>query len=319
MDDTHRDNMAGHSAPASPGQQRREILRVLWVVLELNWAVAAMKLLVGMMSGSLTVLADGFHSLLDGANNIIGIVAVRLGGQPPDANHPYGHQKFENAAAMAIGGLVMLLCWEVLESAWQALMRLVHEPPAEAPAAAIEPLWLLLMLTTLAINKVVATWEHRAGVRLGSPVLKADATHTNSDILVTCFSLVSLLLSPLLPWLDPILALAVVGFLMRAGWSILGETINAITDHVRLDPQHVRDIAEQVPGVLNCHSIRSHGAENDIHLDLHILVGEECTAREAEEIEHRVRACLYREFPAISFVGIKHQTSQKQADKPLWQ
>src|SRR5687768_14705638 len=85
----------------------RGVVRVLLVTLLLNWLVAAVKIAIGVISGRTAVLADGFHSLLDGANNLVALVAMWQAGQPPDEMHPYGHRKFENLAAMLIGGLVV--------------------------------------------------------------------------------------------------------------------------------------------------------------------------------------------------------------------
>ncbi len=91
--------------------QDSAVRRVLIVVLVLNLGVAAAKLLVGWLSGSISMVADGFHSLTDGSSNVVGLIALSVAGRPPDEDHPYGHRKFETLAALMIGGLLALTAW----------------------------------------------------------------------------------------------------------------------------------------------------------------------------------------------------------------
>jgi len=302
--------------PPDPVERTRRIGNVLLWILGLNWLVAGAKIAAGFLSGNVTVLADGFHSLLDGANNIVGFVAIRLGERPPDDNHPYGHRSFENVASMAIGGLVVLLSWETL----QRIVASIRRPaPMDAFAADEGGFWYLgVVVATLIINVLVARGEHAAGVRYRSPLLKADAAHTQSDAAVTLLSIASLLLAHRYWWIDPLLATVVVVFLLRAAWGILGETIMVITEAARLDPMEVRTVAESVDGVIDAHAIRSHGTENAIHLDLHIHVNEQLTARQTEEIEVEVRRRLTQRFPELTLIAIKHETEQPNPRAPIW-
>ena len=95
--------------------------RILAVVLVLNLAVAAAKLAVGWMIDSISMLADGFHSLTDSASNVVGLVGISLAARPPDEDHPYGHRKLETLSALFIGGLLAMTAWEVLQSCFERL------------------------------------------------------------------------------------------------------------------------------------------------------------------------------------------------------
>lgn len=299
---------------ASGQGHARAVLRVLWGVLLLNWLVALAKIVVGTLANNLTVVADGYHSLLDGANNVVGIVAMHVASKPPDEDHPYGHRKFEHLAAMAIGALVMLLCWETAKGAIQQFMA--AREGMEIPRH-FSPIMVAVVLGTLGINGLVAWWERRAGERLCSPLLKADATHTASDAAVTSLGLLSLLFGARAWWIDPMLALVVVVFLVRAAWGIIADNLATMTDRSRIDPALIRDVAEGVPGVLNAHSIRSHGMENDIHVDLHIVVHEELSAKAVAELEDRVRVALRAAFPGVTLIAIEHQTEHEERES-LW-
>lgn len=313
--------MSRELEPAGAQERTRQIIRVLWLTLALNWGVALIKVIIGILSERTTVVADGFHSLLDGANNLVAIVAIRLAARPPDAEHPYGHRKFENLAAMAIGGLVMLLAWETLKQViaqFYAGFRSDQTPDAAASPGTVDWLFVGAIAGSLLVNFGVSTYERRVGRRLNSPLLTADAAHTRSDATVTAMGLFSLLTGGLAWWIDPLLATGVVVFLLRAAWDILNDSLLALTDRQRLDPESVRDVVERVEGVLNAHAIRSHGPANDIHLDLHIVVGETLTARETAEIEGRVKLALQKAFPEVTHIAIEHQTHSHDEDRPLW-
>lgn len=284
----------------------------------LNAIVAAVKVSIGLIAHNLTVLADGFHSILDSTNNLVGIVAMGLALLPPDENHPYGHRKFEHVAAMLIGGLVMLLCWETMQNVFA---RFAHPPiaiSAGESSAPIQWLFVALVVGAACINVIVVLYERHEGQRLSSSLLKADAKHTLSDTVVTIFGLLSLLIGSHYWWLDPILATGVILFLVHATWSILQENIATMTDQRRLDPVEVRTIAEAVDGVQNAHAIRSHGMENDIHLDLHIVVPESMTAGEVERLEAHVRHDLSARFPEVTLISVHHETEGASVSEPLW-
>ena len=147
-----------------------EIRRVLGITLVLNLAVSAGKIVVGSLSASLAMVADGYHSLLDGANNVIGLIVVGWAAEPPDHDHPYGHRKFETAASLAIGLALLGLAYSVTEDALTGL--------ASPQLPDIGPLNWVVMGVTLAVNVFVARYESREGQRLQSDFLLADANHT---------------------------------------------------------------------------------------------------------------------------------------------
>lgn len=296
-----------------PDGRSKQIVRVLWLTLILNWLVSAGKITVGIVADNLTVVADGLHSALDGANNIIGIVAVSLAARPPDEKHPYGHRKFENIAAMAVGGMLVLMCWEILENVGG---RVIGHLRGTAPEAGETPeLWYLAIVgASIGVNLLVAWYERRAGDRLGSSFLKADASHTMSDAFVTGLSLASLLSMPIAWWIDPILAIGVLAFLIYAAWGIITENLGVFADEQRLDPEAIREVAEGVAGVMATDQIRSHGASNDIHLDLHIIVDRDMTAGATEEVEQAVRRALRERFEGLTLISIEHRTPEHQEE-----
>lgn len=297
--------------------RHRSIVRVLAALLGVNVAIAVAKITAGFAAGSLTVLADGLHSVLDGATNIIGLVAIVLAARPADADHPYGHEKFENVASLLIAGLLVLVGMRVFEAAvtslWVNLMaggavnvaREIHWPAAGAVVVAA--------MASLAM----ARYERRRGEELSSTILTADAAHTRTDVAVSFLGLASLLIAPFVWWVDPLLAVCVLGYLANAAWGIVKENLPAFTDRQALEPEEVSGVVRAVDGVIDCGDIRSHGNAVNIHLDLNVTVDGSITAVEVEQIETEVRERLVDAFPAVSLVAIHHRTiTGEDTDSP---
>lgn len=291
----------------------RPVLRVVWITLALNLVVSATKIVIGQLSHNLTITADGFHSLVDASNNLMGLIGLYYSYRPPDANHPYGHRKIEAILALLVGGALALISWEILQSVF---MRWIGWSEAPEPAA-FDPIYALVLIGAFVINAIVASYEARQGRRHNSAFLIADSLHTRSDMAVTVLSLASLGFASRLPWLDGVLSLIVVSFIVHAGWTIIRDNALILTDAIRMDPEPIRRVAESVDGVENCHAIRSHGMPDDIHLDLHILVGPDLTAAETYEIETAVRKALFLQFPQVTEVAIHHQTRPPRTERPI--
>jgi cation diffusion facilitator family transporter len=268
----------------------QSVRRVLWAVLCLNLAVTAVKLGVGVASGALAVVADAFHSLVDSSSNIIALVGVWVAARPADKNHPYGHQKYETVATLAIGGMLLVAAFEIGRGVVVRLLQASSQP-------AVTPLVLALMVATFLVNLGVTRYETRAGRRLNSSVLLADAAHTRTDLFVTVSVLGALVGARLgLAWLDPVVAGAVVILLFRAAWDILASSSSVLTDVAVADPHRVEAIARAVPGVADVGGVRSRGSAQAVYVDLNVKVSPDMDTDQAHsvasEVEHRISQAL---------------------------
>jgi cation diffusion facilitator family transporter len=276
----------------------RSIRNVLWAVLALNLAVALAKLIYGLMSHSAAMEADGFHSLFDGASNIIGLVGMWFAARPPDADHPYGHSKFETFAAALIGILLVLAGFTVGRGALDSLLG--RGVPTE-----VTTISFVIMLGTLAVNIVVTTWERRAGKRLGSEVLIADASHTLSDVMVSIGVIISLVIVKL-GWAqaDGIVALIVAVVILRTALGILRGVLHTLGDAARLPADALAATAGGVTGVLGCHAVRTRGPESNVYVDLHVLVAAGTTIERGHAIAHEVEDSLRSAYGQITDVVV---------------
>lgn len=271
----------------------RAIRRVLWWVLLLNIAVAAAKLGYGMFIDSVSVTADGFHSLFDGTSNIIGLIGLGFAARPADREHPYGHGKYETFASAAIGALLLFAAWRVGSSAFERL-----QDPGTGPA--VDGVSFAIMLTTLAVNLVVTTLERREGVRLGSELLKADASHTASDIVVTLGVIGGLVAVRLgYPIADPLLGILVAVFIVFTAFRVLASAGESLADTARLDPAEVSKLALGIDGVLGSHDVRTRGSESEVYVDMHVQVDPMITVAEGHAIAERVEKAVIEGFPEV--------------------
>jgi cation diffusion facilitator family transporter len=270
----------------------RQVSRVLTRVLLLNLLVAAAKIVFGYATGAISIVSDGFHSLTDSASNVVALVGVRVARKPPDNDHPYGHRKFETLAAGAIFVFLVLVMIEVVETSFG---RLRHPEPPHVTLASFA-----VMLLTVAVNLTVVWYEARAGRRLKSELLIADAKHTRSDVL-TSLTVIAALAGVAMgfPLLDPIAGIVVAGFIGHTGYQIARDTSRILSDSLVIDEREVEFAVMQVPGVLGCHQIRTRGSADHVFLDLHVWMAADTSLFEAHRLSHVVKDRLMERFPEV--------------------
>jgi cation diffusion facilitator family transporter len=284
----------GLTNPNSPLTTKRvaAVSTVLYRVLLLNFLVAAAKIALGLTTGAVSVLSDGFHSLTDTASNIVAIIGVRAASAPPDDEHPYGHRKFETMASVGILLFLLLVVREVLQAAW-ARFRSGGEPDLNA-------LTFVVMGAAFAVNLAVLIYERRAGRRLHSEVLLADAQHTFSDLLTSATVVLALIGVRFgYAWLDPAAALVVAVFIGYACWEIFVSTTGILADRIVLPEEAIRTVVRGVPEVLGCHHIRTRGTADFVFLDLHIWMEPAMPLEDAHALSHEVKDRLMLAFPQI--------------------
>jgi cation diffusion facilitator family transporter len=280
--------------PARSGSRYRDVSRVLVRVLFLNLAVAVAKIVFGYLSGAISVLSDGFHSLTDTASNVVGLIGVRAARQPPDADHPYGHRKYETVAAGLVTLFLLLVLIEVLRNAINRLF-------GRASPAEITIMSFVVMLGTVAINLFVVSYESAEAKRLRSEILMADATQTRGDVW-TSVTVIAALIGARAGWpiLDPIAALVVAGFIGHAGFQIARTTTRILSDRVVIEESDIEQVVMSVPGVLGCHQIRTRGTTDHVFLDLHVWLPPQMPLTEAHDLSHIVKDRLMARYPQIA-------------------
>jgi cation diffusion facilitator family transporter len=273
------------------------VVSVLYRVLVLNLAVAAVKIALGYITGAVSILSDGFHSLTDSASNVVALIGVSVARRPPDRNHPYGHRKYETMASVGILVFLVVVLLQVLTAAADRLMN--------GGTPRVFPEGIAVMAATLVLNVFVVRYEMREGNRLGSEVLRADAMHTRSDVLTSAAVLGALLgVWWGVPLLDPLAALLVAGFIGHAGWQIALNASRILSDETVIAEEDVRAVVGSVVQVIGCEKIRTRGSADHAFMDLHVWLDRRTPLEDAHATSHVVKDKLMARFPQLVDVVI---------------
>lgn len=279
-------------------QHYKKIRRILAWILALNWLAALAKIIYGLVTHCESMTADGFHSLSDGASNIIGLIGIYFACQPVDKDHPYGHKKYETFASLGIAVLLFILAFNLTKA---AIMR-IHNPDL----AVVDTLSFIVMLLTLAINIWVTRYEHRKGTELKSDILVSDAMHTKADIFTSVSVIISLIVIKLgFPIIDHITTIIISLFIAHAGYEIVKESQAVLCDTAAiLDNAKITKIVLGIKGVKTCHKIRSRGRPDDIHIDLHVQVDRDMHIDNAHKISFAIEKALKDSIPEVTDVVV---------------
>jgi cation diffusion facilitator family transporter len=280
-------------APSGVASRNDDVRSVLVRILFLNLAIAILKIGYGYASGAISISSDGFHSLTDAASNLAALVGLRVARKPPDANHPYGHRKYETLAAATIALFLAIVMIEIAQTAFERFRS--------GGSPTITRISFLVMAVTLAINLRVVRFEQRAGERLSSELLLADAHHTRSDVFTSMAVMIALAGTAAgYRLFDPAAALLVVAFIGHACFEIARDAARILSDQIVISEDDVRRVVESVPSVLGCHHIRSRGSADHVFLDLHVWLDGATPLTTAHAVSHNVKDLLMERYPQIA-------------------
>ncbi|MBI3359116.1 MAG: cation transporter [Nitrospirae bacterium] len=273
------------------------VKKVLLITLCFNLLAWALKFLWGSWTHSMSMQADSLHSLLDAFSSMLGFVGVCLAAQPPDAEHPYGHSKFETMAAIGISVFIFVGCFEIVSDSVKRF--------GGGITPTVTPTSFMIMIAMLIGNGMLSRWEGQMGNVLKSEVLLADSLHTKSDVYASLAVIVSMIaIYAGYPLLDPLAALAIAVVIGAAGVKILVASVKVLTDTSQIDSEAVLALAMKVDGVLACHAIRTRGSTTRVYMDLHVHVSPEMTIASAHKLAHQVESAVISQFKEVAEVVV---------------
>lgn len=280
------------------GAHYSNIRRILIIILLLNWLVALAKIAYGLLSRCSSITADGFHSLSDGASNIIALIGIHFAYKPVDSDHPYGHRKYETLFSLGIAAALFIVAFNL---AREGIHRMQHSITPEVNALSFG-----VMLATLGINMLVMRYEYKKGKILGSDILIADSMHTKADIFTSLSVIIALVVIKLgYPIIDPVVTIIISVFIARAGYNIIKESSRVLCDTAAImDIKKIVDVVLTVKGVKTCHKIRTRGRPDDVHVDLHVQVAADMQIDQAHKISYEIEDALKNKIPEITDVVV---------------
>ncbi|KWF09489.1 cation diffusion facilitator family transporter [Burkholderia pseudomultivorans] len=256
------------------------------VSIVLNVVLATFQIAVGVIAHSQALIADGVHSISDLVSDFVVLVANRHSGALPDADHNYGHSRYETVASMFLGAILIAVGIGMLWRAGERLVHLEDIPPVHFSA-------LLVAVTVLVSKEALFRYMLREARRVRSAMLVANAWHARSDAassLVVAIGIVGSLAGFTL--LDPIAA-AIVGFMVaRMGWTFGYDALQDLSDRAldTADTTEIRALLAATPGVRDVHDLRTRKMGDAALVDAHILVDPMISVSEGHYIAETARA-----------------------------
>jgi cation diffusion facilitator family transporter len=255
--------------------------------------LAAAKAVIGLLTGSLAILSEAGHSLIDLSATVLTYFAVRVSGRPADAEHQYGHGKIESVTALAETALLFVLTAVVIFEATQRLIG-AQAHAVEATAAAF-----VIIVGSIAVDFFRARTLKRVAKATSSEALEADALHFGSDMWSSVAVLIGLCGVALgYPWADAAAAIVVAVFICIAGWRLGRRTINTLTDTAPAGvSERVAAIARLEPGVVAVERVRARPAGAVLFVDLGIGVSRTLPLARVAAITERLSRDIRAELP----------------------
>jgi cation diffusion facilitator family transporter len=278
-----------------------------------NAILIALKLAAGAITGSIAILTEAVHSLIDLVASVIAFVSVRKADEPADAEHPYGHEKVESLAA-TIEGMLILVGAAII--VYEATHRLVVGSSVESLGIGIA----VMAVSTIANLGVSAVLLRQAKVH-ESPALEGDAAHLRTDALTSAGVLVGLLAVKVTgdDAFDSITALVVAVAIVAAGIRIIRRSSGVLIDEALPDAEMERVEAAiagaRTPEVAGYHKLRGRRAGSRRHVDLHVQYRSGTSLELAHELAHRMRDSIEAEIPNCEvLIHVEPETSFREPD-----
>jgi cation diffusion facilitator family transporter len=287
----------------TPDPQVKDHTKSRYAILSIisNSLLIIMKLVAGFLTGSVAIISEAVHSFLDFLASVMTFSAVKFSENPPDADHPFGHGKIENVAALfealliVAGGLYIV---------WEAVEGLIEG--RELPSLTVG---LGVMFVSSLVNFIVSHMLFKAGKKTSSPALIADAWHLRTDVLTSLGIFGALLVIHLgklinpewkLDFIDSAAAIVVSILIIKTGWTLGWEAVSNLIDHC-LSPEELKLIEEHIgehsPDVKGYRNLRSRRAGSFQMVVVDLLVDGRLSVTEAHEIGDKIVTGIREHYP----------------------
>ncbi len=266
-----------------------------------NTLLVVLKIVSGIMIGSVAVISEAIHSAVDLIAALIALFAVKTAAKPPDRDHPYGHGKYENVSGTIEALLIFVAAAWII---YEAVGRLLHPRPLDAPLAG-----MIVMAASALVNIVVSEILFRVSKAHDSIALEADAWHLRTDVYtsVGVFAGLAVIMAHEtwfpqvnLDWVDPMAAILVAMLIFRAAYHLTVQSARDLTD-ASLPPDEEKWICQcmvaMAPRVMGFHKLRTRKAGAQRFVDVHMLVAPEMSVAQAHGLADELVEQVKSRFP----------------------
>lgn len=266
-----------------------EIRRVTWVGLGWNVVLTIGKFVGGLVGGSSALVADAVHSASDFVTDIAILIGSKFWNLPPDAEHPYGHRRFETLISIGIG---LAVCAVGVGIGYEAIMALWNKEVSH-------PEWIAaaFALASIILKEVLFRYTRKAARKIRSQALEANAWHHRSDAYSSIPVLIAVVMAIAFPqfwFVDSVGAVIVALFILHSGYEIAWPCIHQVADRgANFETwERLKEIALSHPKVIWIHKFRTRYIGSDLSVDLHVVVDADMPLREAHDVSEEVEQML---------------------------
>lgn len=277
--------------------KHKYIVREGWVSIGTNLVLFGVKYWAGVVSGSIALIADAWHTLTDSVSSVIVLIGGKLSNKPADEEHPFGHGRAEHIAAIIIGVLLALVAFDFVLSAVEKFNS--------GEGGHFGTIAIVVTILSIVGKEVLAQYAFWGYRKTGSSILKADAWHHRTDSLSSIIILVGILIGKYYWWIDSVLALIVAVMIGYASYEILSREIKSLLGE-RIDPELIQSIKLEVDGLLErevfIHHFHLHQYGNHNELSCHIKLPANMPLNEAHAICTRIETRILEKFDLVTTI-----------------
>ena len=224
-----------------------------FVGIACNLLLFAGKIIVGTLTGSMSITADAMNNLTDASSSIVTLIGFRLAQKPADEDHPYGHARFEYLSGLAVAAMIIVIGFELAKG---SVEKIIHPTPVEYSVVA-----MLVLAASIAVKLWLSLFNSTLGKRISSTALLATAADSRNDVLATGVVLLAALVQYFTRWqIDAVLGLGVALFILWSGWNLIRETISPLLGEAASPElrELIVDYISEQPHVLGFHDLMVH-------------------------------------------------------------
>ena len=290
--------------------REREIYTVTLIGSAVNALLIVLKFLAGFLGKSSAMIVDAVHSLSDFISDVVVLVFVRIAGKPRDKGHEYGHGKFETLASLIIGVMLGIAGIGLMINGVESVIRSLNGESLPRPTM----LALVIAILAIVSKEWLYRYTMRAGTRLDSQAVMANAWHHRSDAISSVGTLAGIAGAMFLgdKWriLDPVAAVVVSFFIIKSGYDIIRPCISELLEASL--PENKEDeivrLVKSVPGIEYVHNLRTRRIGNGIAVDLHAKMDGSMTLSEAHALATEAEKAIKNKWGENSFINIHMET-----------
>jgi len=260
-----------------------------------NTLLIVMKLIVGIISGSVSIISEAIHSSMDLVAAVIAFFAVKVSDNPPDSKHPYGHGKVENISGVIEGVLILVAAALIIV---EAIKKLLGDP------LELESIWIgsLVMFVSAAINAYVSRRLYKVARETNSVALEADALHLKTDVYTSLGVGIGLglIIVTGIKWFDPVIAILVALFIIKESYNLISRAFSPLLD-TAWGEFEIEDLERRLNNLeVNYHDLRTRVAGNYRFIDIHVEIPESESVGNAHNYCDKIEEALKNAYSNLT-------------------